>query len=599
MAASLLSLQRTAGNAVVTALLRRYARPRAAHLSAAVDRPLRRKIDRPLQRKVADKTAAVQPVAVPATAAAPAVQRQEEGSLGERISAAAGGGRPLEQGVQRRLEAGLGADLSGVRVHADGEADHLSRAVQAVAFTTGSHMFFRAGTYNPSTPQGLHLVAHEAAHTVQQARGPVSGRPWPGGVSVSDPGDRFERAAETAARQVTAAAQPVQRTTASGVVTPSKPMYIQRWNLQAPGSIPWGNTTDIRTLKSGQAVFFFEDNNNDTIVVKGEDAPIGLTTLVAELHTEIHGTPSVFTRDVTGDKGQILMKLGQTTLTSGESWEALGTRLAQEELAGGRQGGWQSATKASLAARSHKARAFQVQQLGGKPKVHAMTVAPGETVGTLSKSAQGKGGYESHRNLLANKDYLYKMGMVTAADLFLENADRVEGANFGNWFIDANQAVTLIDHLDAAGQSMWKLYMTDEDNREAYGRCLMMLASNQLNQTAKTCIGSLERGIRDKGDTTVSAWLGGASQGGGTRKEFAISQFRDGLSAGRTRIIKMYAAKKWESTEDRRAAKAGKYRSKDEAKKQFKADTASGDVAPATADYWTTIKVRAKWLQAH
>jgi Domain of unknown function (DUF4157) len=122
--------------------------------------------------------------------------------IGSRIQARAGQGSNLDAGVQRRLESGLGADLSSVRVHTDHEADHLARSVDAVAFTTGSDIYFRAGTYNPGTPEGLHLLAHEATHTVQQAAGPVAGTPAAGGVAISHPGDRFEQAAEQAAVRV-------------------------------------------------------------------------------------------------------------------------------------------------------------------------------------------------------------------------------------------------------------------------------------------------------------------------------------------------------------------------------------------------------------
>ena len=135
-----------------------------------------------------------------------AAQRQAgegEPDLGQRIRSAAGRGSSLNGGIQRSLEQAFGSDLSGVRLHADAEADSLSRAVNAVAFTSGSDIFFRSGAYNPGTPSGMHLLAHEAAHTIQQARGPVSGTPAPGGVSISDPGDSFEQAAERAAGQVT------------------------------------------------------------------------------------------------------------------------------------------------------------------------------------------------------------------------------------------------------------------------------------------------------------------------------------------------------------------------------------------------------------
>jgi hypothetical protein len=135
-----------------------------------------------------------------ADAAAPAPQTDEE-DLAARLRTA-GGGRALEPEARQRLEQGLGADLSGVRVHTDGAADQMARAVDAVAFTTGPDVFFRAGTYAPGTPDGMRLLAHEATHTVQQAAGPVAGVPDGRGIAVSDPDDAFERAARAAGDSV-------------------------------------------------------------------------------------------------------------------------------------------------------------------------------------------------------------------------------------------------------------------------------------------------------------------------------------------------------------------------------------------------------------
>ena len=92
-----------------------------------------------------------------------------------------------------------------MHVHADAESDELARSLAAAAFTTGSDIFFRADAYAPATSAGLELLAHEAVHTLQQAAGPVSGSPAPGGVRVSDPADRFEQAARTAADRIVGA----------------------------------------------------------------------------------------------------------------------------------------------------------------------------------------------------------------------------------------------------------------------------------------------------------------------------------------------------------------------------------------------------------
>jgi hypothetical protein len=144
-----------------------------------------RAVQRFLQRKSAD--------AAGATA---------DDDLGQRIQSRSGSGGNLDSGVQRTLESGLGADLSNVRVHTDGEADHMARSVDSVAFTTGSDIFFREGMYNPGSSDGMRLLAHEATHTVQQSQGPVSGTPSAGGVSISDPSDSYEQAAERSADNV-------------------------------------------------------------------------------------------------------------------------------------------------------------------------------------------------------------------------------------------------------------------------------------------------------------------------------------------------------------------------------------------------------------
>jgi hypothetical protein len=149
--------------------------------------------------------------------------------ISAQIQSRAGHGSSLDAGVQRTLEQGLGANLSGVRIHADGEADHLARSVDAVAFTTGSDIFFREGAYDPSTSQGMHLLAHETAHTIQQSQGPVPGTATAGGVSISDPSDPFEQAAERTADRLVARRQAsVQATPGSANGAPAA--SVQREN---------------------------------------------------------------------------------------------------------------------------------------------------------------------------------------------------------------------------------------------------------------------------------------------------------------------------------------------------------------------------------
>jgi len=78
-----------------------------------------------------------------------------------------GSGRPLDSGVRGYFERGLGVDLGAVCIHTNDEVDRSARAVDAVAFSAGPHLVFRAGRYAPSQPEGLQLLAHDLAHVAQ------------------------------------------------------------------------------------------------------------------------------------------------------------------------------------------------------------------------------------------------------------------------------------------------------------------------------------------------------------------------------------------------------------------------------------------------
>jgi hypothetical protein len=56
--------------------------------------------------------------------------------------------------------------------------------------------------HTPGSTGHERTLAHELTHVVQQRSGPVDGTPTGGGISVSDPSDRFEQAAEATADTV-------------------------------------------------------------------------------------------------------------------------------------------------------------------------------------------------------------------------------------------------------------------------------------------------------------------------------------------------------------------------------------------------------------
>jgi len=111
---------------------------------------------------------------------AASVQRKAEAGAGtpglqrrlQALEHAAGStGRPLEATVRRGMETVLGGDLSGVRVHADTAAASAASMLGARAFALGNAVYFSRGAFAPGTAAGAALLAHELAHTRQQAAG--------------------------------------------------------------------------------------------------------------------------------------------------------------------------------------------------------------------------------------------------------------------------------------------------------------------------------------------------------------------------------------------------------------------------------------------
>ena len=144
-----------------------------------------------------------------------------------------GGGSPLPGPVRTEMEAGLGADFGSVRVHDGPQAAASAHAVQAQAYTVGDEIVFDHGAYQPGTEPGRHTLAHELTHVVQQRSGPVEGTPTGDGVSVSDPGDRFELDAEATASRFSAGTIGVQRATSEDEIEETD--ELQRTPLEREG----------------------------------------------------------------------------------------------------------------------------------------------------------------------------------------------------------------------------------------------------------------------------------------------------------------------------------------------------------------------------
>ena len=112
------------------------------------------------------------------------------------------GGQPLAPPLRARLEPLYRNSFADVRIHNDAASHTAARELNAQAFTVGQHLHFGARHYQPDSRAGLHLLAHELTHTVQQ-RGAATGAAL-ASLEIDSPDTPLEREAETQADAVLA-----------------------------------------------------------------------------------------------------------------------------------------------------------------------------------------------------------------------------------------------------------------------------------------------------------------------------------------------------------------------------------------------------------
>ncbi len=96
--------------------------------------------------------------------------------IGRQVAALEGRGRPLPAALAVRMGRRFGVDFRHVRIHTDGEAAGLAERLQARAFTWQRHIVFARGAWQPDSPGGQRLLAHELTHVIQQRGGSAGER---------------------------------------------------------------------------------------------------------------------------------------------------------------------------------------------------------------------------------------------------------------------------------------------------------------------------------------------------------------------------------------------------------------------------------------
>ena len=132
------------------------------------------------------------------------------------------GGKSLEPALRTKLEQAFKHSFDHVRIHTSGADAESAQALNAHAFTSGSHIYFDAGQFNPGTHAGMELLAHELTHVVQFDQGRI--RSQSSEMEVSKPTDAVEVEAVRKGAEIARSVGPFH----------SSPLPFRRWGSCPP-----------------------------------------------------------------------------------------------------------------------------------------------------------------------------------------------------------------------------------------------------------------------------------------------------------------------------------------------------------------------------
>lgn len=173
-------------------------------------------------------------------------------------------GHSLDTGTRSFMESRFGHDFSGVRIHTGPDAAASAHAVGAHAYTVGNDIVFGSGKYDPQSPDGQRLLAHELTHTIQQRGVQLSAIE---SLGTSTPGDTFESEADAVANAIMSGG--------SASVAHAAPAVIARQGTGAgqqpipgPAGRAWTPLPTPLNVGNGQRATHMSALNSDTIAFR-------------------------------------------------------------------------------------------------------------------------------------------------------------------------------------------------------------------------------------------------------------------------------------------------------------------------------------------
>ena len=217
-------------------------------------------------------------------------------------------GQPLDESMRAFMEPRFSHDFSRVRVHTDARAAESAQAVNALAYTVGTHVVFQPAHYETATSDGRKLIAHELAHVVQQHDAPGE---LAFGSRVSQPVDAAETEADRMAEAVVNApsllgtVKPTKRTQPFGDGTPTAspvpaPAMLFRFpmpwpfngyvinNCAQPVSV-WSDSRGLYSIMPHSTSARFTEDVDHIQDGSGRWYKIGPKTVTVDANCNVHG----------------------------------------------------------------------------------------------------------------------------------------------------------------------------------------------------------------------------------------------------------------------------------------------------------------------
>jgi hypothetical protein len=159
-----------------------------------------------------------------------------------RLQQAKGSGTSLDANTRTEMEDAFSSDFGGVQIHTGQEASSLNQSLGARAFTHENNIFFNQGEYQPQSPQGKHLLAHELTHTIQQGHGVQRKGGDSSFIQTRQTTPDLQKAPDAAGNQPTVSSEVVDITT-----SPFNPSDKVKSEIEAQGD----KGLEVRTIIKG------------------------------------------------------------------------------------------------------------------------------------------------------------------------------------------------------------------------------------------------------------------------------------------------------------------------------------------------------------